>query len=157
VLYTIVRIFQNLQEPSSKISRLSENNYLLLRGVDKRLQEPNQGEPIILISVILLSTAAKILLIVLILTSVLSFMTNIMMIVGVTQVSITYCDVCAVALAISRRLPTATISSHVGFMVDKVAKGRVFSKYLGFPCHFSFTIFSTFISHNITDAMYSRY
>jgi hypothetical protein len=26
----------------------------------------------------------------------------------------------------------------VGFVVDKVALGQVFSKYLGFPCQFSF-------------------
>jgi hypothetical protein len=29
-------------------------------------------------------------------------------------------------------------SCHVGFVVDKVALGRVFSEYLGFPCQFSF-------------------
>jgi hypothetical protein len=28
--------------------------------------------------------------------------------------------------------------SHVGFVVDKVALGQVFSKYFGFPCQFSF-------------------
>jgi hypothetical protein len=31
------------------------------------------------------------------------------------------------------------IFSHVGFVVDKVALGQVFSKYFGFPC----TNFST--------------
>jgi hypothetical protein len=29
-------------------------------------------------------------------------------------------------------------SGHVGFVVNKVALGQVFSKYLGFPCQFSF-------------------
>jgi hypothetical protein len=29
-------------------------------------------------------------------------------------------------------------SGHVGFVVDKVALGQVFSKYFGFPCQSSF-------------------
>jgi hypothetical protein len=29
-------------------------------------------------------------------------------------------------------------SGHVGFMVEKVALGQVFSEYFGFPCQFSF-------------------
>jgi hypothetical protein len=29
-------------------------------------------------------------------------------------------------------------SGHVGFMVDEVALGQVFSEYFGFPCEFSF-------------------
>jgi hypothetical protein len=29
-------------------------------------------------------------------------------------------------------------SGHVGFVVDKVALGQVFSEYFGFPCQFSF-------------------
>jgi hypothetical protein len=29
-------------------------------------------------------------------------------------------------------------SSHVGFVVDKVALGQVFSEYFAFPCHSSF-------------------
>jgi hypothetical protein len=29
-------------------------------------------------------------------------------------------------------------SSHVGFVVDKVTLGQVFSEYFGFPCQFSF-------------------
>jgi hypothetical protein len=29
-------------------------------------------------------------------------------------------------------------SGHVGFVVDKVALGQVFSKYFSFPCQFSF-------------------
>jgi hypothetical protein len=31
-----------------------------------------------------------------------------------------------------------TMSSHVGFMVDKVAMRQVFSEYFGLPYHFSF-------------------
>jgi hypothetical protein len=51
----------------------------------------------------------------------------------------------AITQAIRRRLPTAATwiraqvrSGHVGFMMDKVALGHVFSKYLDFPCQFSF-------------------
>jgi hypothetical protein len=33
-----------------------------------------------------------------------------------------------------RRPGFKTGSSHVGFVVDKVALGQVFSKYFGFPC-----------------------
>jgi hypothetical protein len=45
----------------------------------------------------------------------------------------------AIAQAVSRWLPIAaarvqTGSSHVGFVVDKVALRQVFSKYFGFPC-----------------------
>jgi hypothetical protein len=29
-------------------------------------------------------------------------------------------------------------SGHVGFMVDKVALGQIFSEYFGVPCKFSF-------------------
>jgi hypothetical protein len=29
------------------------------------------------------------------------------------------------------------MSGHVGFVVDKVALGQVFSEYFGFPCQFS--------------------
>jgi hypothetical protein len=44
--------------------------------------------------------------------------------------------------AVSRLLPTAATrvragSGHVGFVVDKVALGQVFSQYFGFPCQFS--------------------
>jgi hypothetical protein len=42
----------------------------------------------------------------------------------------------AIAQVISRWLPTAAarvMSGHVGFVVDKIALGQVFSKYLGFP------------------------
>jgi hypothetical protein len=38
----------------------------------------------------------------------------------------------AVAQAVSRWLPTG--SCQVGFVVDKVALGQVFSEYFGFPC-----------------------
>jgi hypothetical protein len=31
-------------------------------------------------------------------------------------------------------------SDHVGFVVDKVAMGQVFSEYFGFPCQFKFII-----------------
>jgi hypothetical protein len=49
----------------------------------------------------------------------------------------------AIAQAVSRRLPTAVApvrarSGNVGFMVDKVALGQVFSEYFGFPCQISF-------------------
>jgi hypothetical protein len=49
----------------------------------------------------------------------------------------------AVAQVVSRWLPTAAArvkpgSSHVGFVVDKVALGHVFSEYFGFPCQSSF-------------------
>jgi hypothetical protein len=45
----------------------------------------------------------------------------------------------ATAQAVSRWLPTVVAgvrvqSGHVGFAVDKVALGQVFSKYFGFPC-----------------------
>jgi hypothetical protein len=33
-----------------------------------------------------------------------------------------------------RRLGFKPGSGHVGFVVDKVALGQVFSKYFGFPC-----------------------
>jgi hypothetical protein len=38
----------------------------------------------------------------------------------------------------SRRLGFEHRSCHVGFVVGKVALGKVFSKYIGFPCQFSF-------------------
>jgi hypothetical protein len=49
----------------------------------------------------------------------------------------------AIAQAVSRRIPRRRTrfeprSGHVGFVVDKVALGRVFSEYFGFPCQFSF-------------------
>jgi hypothetical protein len=37
-----------------------------------------------------------------------------------------------------RRLGFGPRSSQVGFVVDKVALGQVFSEYFGFPCQFSF-------------------
>jgi hypothetical protein len=47
-----------------------------------------------------------------------------------------------IAQAASRWLPTAAArfeprSGYVGFVVDKVALGQVFSEYFGFPCQFS--------------------
>jgi hypothetical protein len=49
----------------------------------------------------------------------------------------------AIAQAVSRRFPTAaarfeTWLSHMGFVVDRVTLGQVFSEYFGFPCHLSF-------------------
>jgi hypothetical protein len=49
----------------------------------------------------------------------------------------------AIAEAASRRVPTAAArvrarSGHVGFVVDKVALGQVFSVYFDFPCQSSF-------------------
>jgi hypothetical protein len=41
----------------------------------------------------------------------------------------------AIAEAVSRWLPTAAARVQVGFVVDKVASGQVFSEYFGFPCH----------------------
>jgi hypothetical protein len=45
----------------------------------------------------------------------------------------------AVAQAVSRWLPTvaargSACTGHVGFVVDKVALGQVFSEYFCFPC-----------------------
>jgi hypothetical protein len=40
-------------------------------------------------------------------------------------------------------------SSHVGFVVDKVALGQVFSEYFGFPCQSSFHQF-LHNHHNLT-------
>jgi hypothetical protein len=43
-----------------------------------------------------------------------------------------------------RRPGFKTGSSHVGFVVDEVALGQVFSEYFGFPCQSSFhQFFST--------------
>jgi hypothetical protein len=49
----------------------------------------------------------------------------------------------ALAQAVSRWLPTAAArvrvrAEHVGFVVDKVALGQVFSEYFGFTCQSSF-------------------
>jgi hypothetical protein len=49
----------------------------------------------------------------------------------------------AIAQAVSRWFPTAAArvrarSNHVGFVVDKLALGQVFSEYFGFPCPSSF-------------------
>jgi hypothetical protein len=44
----------------------------------------------------------------------------------------------AIAQAVSRRPGFDPKSGHVGFMVDKMELGQVFSEYFGFPCQFSF-------------------
>jgi hypothetical protein len=50
----------------------------------------------------------------------------------------------AIAQAVSRWLPTAAARVwQVGFVVDKVALGQVFSEYFGFPCQSSFHHCST--------------
>jgi hypothetical protein len=42
---------------------------------------------------------------------------------------------CAIAEAVSRWLTTAAARVwQVGFVVDKVVSGQVFSEYFGFPC-----------------------
>jgi hypothetical protein len=54
----------------------------------------------------------------------------------------------AIAQAVIRWLPTAVAQvqksgfSHVGFVVDKVALGQVFSEYFGVPCQ---TLFHQFL------------
>jgi hypothetical protein len=55
----------------------------------------------------------------------------------------------AVAQAVSRWHPTTAArvrvqAEHVGFVVDKVALGQVFSEYFGFPCQ----SFHQFLHHN---------
>jgi hypothetical protein len=41
----------------------------------------------------------------------------------------------ATAQTVSRQLPEfEPTSDHVGFVVDKVELGQVFSEYFGFPC-----------------------
>jgi hypothetical protein len=49
----------------------------------------------------------------------------------------------AIVLAVSRWLPTAAARVRarvwqIGFVVDKMALGQVFSEYFGFPCQSSF-------------------
>jgi hypothetical protein len=58
-------------------------------------------------------------------------------------------DARAIAQAVSRWLPTAsarvrTRSCHMGFVVDKVALGQVFSEYFGFSCQ----LFHQFLHHH---------
>jgi hypothetical protein len=53
--------------------------------------------------------------------------------------SIVQCYGRAIAEVVSRWLPTAAARVRarvwqVGFVVDKVASGQVFSEYFGFPC-----------------------
>jgi hypothetical protein len=56
-----------------------------------------------------------------------------------------YIKVYAIAQVVSCWLPTFTAcvgprSGHVGFVVDKVALGKVFSQYFSFPSQFSFQL-----------------
>jgi hypothetical protein len=56
----------------------------------------------------------------------------------------------AVAQAVTRWLPTAADrvrfrAEHVGFVVNKVALGQVFSEYFDFPCQ---SPFNKFLQHN---------
>jgi hypothetical protein len=56
----------------------------------------------------------------------------------------------AVAQAVSRWLSTAAAqvrvrAEHVVFVVDKAARGHVFSEYFSFPCQLSF---HQFLHHN---------
>jgi hypothetical protein len=53
-----------------------------------------------------------------------------------------------------RRLGFDSGSGQVGFVVDKVALGQVFSEYFGFPCQSSFHQFSIIII--ITRGRYNR-
>jgi hypothetical protein len=39
---------------------------------------------------------------------------------------------------VTERPGPGSIPGHVGFVVDKVALGQVFSEYFGFPCQSSF-------------------
>jgi hypothetical protein len=65
---------------------------------------------------------------------------------NITRIWLIYIDlhVRAIAQAVSRRLPTAAarfraqVRSCVGFVLDKIALGQVFSEYFGFPCQLSF-------------------
>jgi hypothetical protein len=58
----------------------------------------------------------------------------------------------AIAQAVSRWLPTLAVrvrvrEEHVGFVMDKVALGQVFSEYFGFPCQSSFHQFLQHHNH----------
>jgi hypothetical protein len=63
-----------------------------------------------------------------------------------TRISVVGASLCigrSIAQAVSRWRPAAAAgfkpgSGQVGFVVDKVALGRVFSEYFGFPCQSSF-------------------
>jgi hypothetical protein len=55
--------------------------------------------------------------------------------------SITFSTDCSVTMILGfppRRPGLEPRSGHVGFVVDKVALGQIFSEYFGFPCQFSF-------------------
>jgi hypothetical protein len=58
----------------------------------------------------------------------------------------------AIAQAFGRWLPTAAArvrvrAEHVGFVVDEVALGQVFSEYFGFPCQSLFHRFIHYRNH----------
>jgi hypothetical protein len=64
----------------------------------------------------------------------------------------------AITQAVSRWLPTTAVrvrtrSGHVGFVVDKVALGQVFSEYFGSPANHLSTEFSVI---RITRGRYNR-
>jgi hypothetical protein len=50
-----------------------------------------------------------------------------------------------------RRPSFAFRSSHMGFMVDKVALGQIFSKFFGFPCQYDFTIALCILVYHLGD------
>jgi hypothetical protein len=73
------------------------------------------------------------------------------------------CEGRVITQEVSRWLPAAAArvpkpgSSHVGFVVDKVALGQVFSEYFGFPCQSSFHQFLHNHHHlSITWGWYNR-
>jgi hypothetical protein len=55
-----------------------------------------------------------------------------------------------------RRFGFEPRSGHVGFVVDRVALGQVFSKYFGFPCQFSFPTTDPHSSSSIIQDWYNR-
>jgi hypothetical protein len=64
----------------------------------------------------------------------------------------------AIAQAVSRWLPTAAArvrarSGHVGFVVDKVTLGQVFSEYFSFPCQ---SLFHQIINPHNHQGQYNR-
>jgi hypothetical protein len=78
---------------------------------------------------------------------------------GVSQLDVVCLFVClfvgrTIPQAVSHRLPPRRpvyypSSIHVGFMVDKLALGKVSSEYFGFPCQFSFPKPSTINYHPV--------
>jgi hypothetical protein len=60
-----------------------------------------------------------------------------------------------IAQAVSRWLPTSAARvrarlGHVGFVVDRVALGHVFSEYFGFPCQYLFHQLLLHNHHNLS-------